>query len=58
MTYSQLRANIRNAMCSMTCTEAQDYADSFDHEESRKYAEEFLRELEEDFADCDTMDLL
>ena len=40
-------------MVPMTCAEARDYADSFDHAESRKYAEEFLRELEEDFAACD-----
>jgi hypothetical protein len=45
-------------MVPMTTTEARDYADSFDHAESKGYAEEFLRELEEDFAACETMDLL
>ncbi len=58
MVYNQLRANIRNAMVPMTVSEAQDFADSFDHAESKGYAEEFVRELEEDFAACDTMDLL
>lgn len=59
MTYNQLRANIRNAMVPMTCTEAQDFVDGFDHAESKGYAEEFRLEIEEDYADCDTLrDLL
>lgn len=57
MSYSQLRMNIRNAMVPMTIQESQDFVDSFDAE-SKGYAEEFLRELEEDFAACDTIDLL
>jgi len=47
-----LRQNIRNAMIAMTTVEARNFADSFDHNESRGYAEEFLYELEEDFGDC------
>jgi hypothetical protein len=58
MAYNQLRMNIRNAMVPMTVSEAQDFVDSFDHVETKGYAKEFLRELEEDFAACDTMDLL
>jgi hypothetical protein len=58
MPFNQLRANIRNAMVPMTVAEAQDYVDKWDHAETKGYAEEFLRELEEDFAACDTMDLL
>ncbi len=46
MAYSQLRANIRNAMVPMTVAEATTFAASFDDAESRGYAEEFLRELE------------
>ncbi len=53
MTYSQLRANIRNAMCPMTVAEARDYVASFDHAETRGYAEEFTRELEAEEATCD-----
>ena len=53
MPFNHLRANIRNCMVPMTVSEAQDFAAGFDHAESRKYAEEFLRELEEDFAACD-----
>jgi hypothetical protein len=45
-------------MVPMTVAEAQDYVDGWDHAETKGYAEEFLRELEEDFAACDTMDLL
>ena len=45
-------------MCPMTVTEAQAYVDKWDHAETKGYAEEFLRELEEDFADCDMMELL
>ena len=47
----QLRANIRNCMVPMTCAEARDYAAGLDHAESRKYAEEFVCELEEEFDD-------
>lgn len=43
--YNIMRANIRNAMVPMTVSEATDYAASFDHVESRGYAEEFVREL-------------
>jgi hypothetical protein len=50
--------NIRNAMVGMTVSEAQDFADNFDHAESKGYAEEFLRELEEESAACDYSDLL
>ncbi len=46
--FNQLRANIRNAMVPMTCAEARDYASSFEDAESRKYAEEFAREREEE----------
>jgi len=42
MAYSQLRANIRNAMVPMTIAEATTFAASFDDAESRGYAEEFL----------------
>jgi hypothetical protein len=35
-------------MVPMTVTEATEFAASFDHAESRGYAEEFLRELEDE----------
>jgi len=53
MGYNHLRANIRNAMVAMTIAEATTFAASFKDAESRGYAEEFLRDLEKDFNDCD-----
>ena len=40
MTFNHLRANIRNAMVPMTVAEAVDFAASFDHVESKSYANE------------------
>lgn len=48
MSYSQLRANIRNAMVPMTVAEATTFAASFDDAESRGYAEEFTQELRDE----------
>ncbi len=40
--------NIRNAMVPMTVAEAIEFAASFDHDESRGYAEEFTQELRDE----------
>lgn len=54
MGYSQLRANIRNAMVPMTVAEALDFAGSFDDAESKGYADEFVQELRDELNDGDT----
>jgi hypothetical protein len=53
MPFNQLRANIRNAMVPMNVAEAWDYAASFDHAETKGYAEEFARELAAEVDDFD-----
>jgi hypothetical protein len=39
-------------MVGMTIAEATDFADNLDNEESRCYANGFIRELEAEYADC------
>lgn len=55
MTYNQHRANIRNAMCGLTLTEAREFlAGAAERAEAAtvEYAEEWIRELEEEIAAC------
>ena len=59
MTFNQHRANIRNAMVPMTLREAADFRDNLEARGDTRgtaYADEFIRELEEDFAGCDIDD--
>lgn len=55
MTFNQHRANIRNAMVPMTLREAADFRDALAARGDNRgvsYADEFIRELEDEFYNC------